>query len=154
MQAKLQQAEGKIVQLEEENDLLALENDLLRTKVNTPQPANELKEDSNNIETPPQESLEVLEAGNNDYAKRAIHTIANAGGGKNMICVTYFLSPNPEELPDMIICGGVDGVIAGYDLQMGVKMFSVRATAPLLCMTSAGPYVACGTMDGSLVVVS
>eukprot|EP01031_Cornospumella_fuschlensis_P028909 gene28909-34885_t len=153
LQAKLQQAEEKIQQLEEENDLLALENDLLRTKVNTQQLDKESKDSTAVNESVKQVPLEMIAAGNNDYAKRAIHTLANACGGKNMICVAYFLSPDCEELPDMIVCGGVDGVITGYDLQMGVKMFSVRASAPLLCMASAGAYVACGTMDGSLAVL-
>eukprot|EP01031_Cornospumella_fuschlensis_P028247 gene28247-34112_t len=153
LQAKLQQAEEKILQLEEENDLLALENDLLRTKVNTQQLDKESKDSTVGHESVKQEPLEMIAAGNNDYAKRATHTLANACGGKNMICVAYFLSPDCEELPDMIVCGGVDGVITGYDLQMGVKMFSVRASAPLLCMASAGANVACGTMDGSLAVL-
>lgn len=143
--------------LEEENDLLAFENEYLRSqlaeykcKPHPPRPPIDTE-----VEQMPSriEELDVFQEGDDSFVHQKLHHIANAGGGKNMIATSFFVSPNPEEMGDMVVCGGVDGVLAGYDVIAGVQCFQHRSTAPILCIDCAPPYVAFGTMDGSMTVL-
>lgn len=156
LKAKLAHSEGERHRLEEENDLLALDNnelrDLLAAKASS-RYSTATNPDEDGV-TQKVTALEIFQEGDGQYVNHSQQRWDNACGGKNVIACAVFVSPDVNEMGDMIVSGGVDAVLAGFDVIAGVKVFSQRLSAPILCIDCCPPYIACGTMDGSLAIVS
>eukprot|EP01039_Chlorochromonas_danica_P009711 gene9711-10741_t len=163
-QNQLKQYEKRIEILEEENDLLALSNQELQSKLARCDFLSPTSSSSHGEEGQKQnqqvipttngavEELEVFQEGDGQYVNQKLTQWTNAGNGKNMITTSFFLSPDSHQMGDLILCGGVDGTLLAYDINTRVQVFSQRLPAPILCIECSPPYLACGTMDGSLVI--
>lgn len=166
--------------LEEECDLLAEENDRLRTlcqshnidpdcaveqeKVNEQQRGQQLTSsagDGANIDE--EEEFLVNAGGDGMYARSDGREVHNACGAGNALCVEYLhLATSPVADTDAdtlghgeyVLCGGVDKTLRLYALATGVLLFQQEFAAPILAIDSVNALVACSMMDGSHAVVS
>jgi WD40 repeat protein len=153
--------------LEEECDVLALDNDRLRTEVNRltrSQPAtrkDKVVEVFSASSAAIVEDLDIFIDNSNEIfpVNHILKTISNANSGKNVIC-TAFLCQNPSEksndtehLPDVLFTGGVDAYVKGYDYLTGIELYSFKGNAPVLCIDCYSHFAAIGMMDGSLMII-
>lgn len=149
--------------LDEECDLLAEENERLRgllanTNITvTPEKAAaiEQKESVQEVlfteEHLKHEELEVfVDDPFNNYVNHSLKQIPNASSGKNVICTSFFTN---EDIGDILFCGGVDAVLRGYDYHSGIELYTFKTSAPVLTIVCSKHCVACGMMDGSLLLV-
>lgn len=155
--------------LEEELDLLAEDNERLREQLSKYQreipnkPEVTENEITNGESLPPPPSvpdhqpLDVfIDSGEENYVKHPIKQILNAAGGKNVICTAFLSMPSSEDGEkggDLLLSGGVDGCLRGFDPLTGVELISSRLPSPLLCIAVSGSLIAGGGMDGSLLLV-
>jgi WD40 repeat protein len=157
------------LQLEDELDLLAVDNDRLRKLL-----ASNGGVGSNNGATafrsrdsggglignfsststtvdPNYEWRELLVDGNNICADTLHTRIENACGGMNALCVDFCTC----EGNDVIACGGVDKVLRIHSISTegSALLQSYSLSAPILAIDSYGSLVGCSLMDGHHAIV-
>ena len=69
----------------------------------------------------------------------------------NVLCSQYALTPSG---PDIIVCGGADKVLRGYDSTSSRLIFFMSLQAPVLSIRCHSTRIAAAMMDGTIVVVS
>ena len=162
--SQLEAEKRKNEQLEDECDLLAMDNDRLRTEVqelhrripvhDTSLPAMaSAGDDDKSASSSNTIALDVFIVGDGQYANRLRKHIQNASSGKNVLSTSIYHSVSNDKIPDVVFCGGVDAYLRGYDVSTGIEIYGEKTSAPVLCIDSHDPYVACGMMDGSMMVM-
>ncbi len=139
------------VGLEEECDLLAFDNDRLNGELAKLKAIIESNNWSDKKVT--NTSLDGLDVdifvdGDNKYANTLNRKILDANGGKNVLSTCFLIDGDV----DILLSGGVDGVLNGYGID-GIKLFSYVFAAPVLAIDVHGLTIACSLMDGGLAVV-
>lgn len=169
LKKQLEAMTTKSESLEEECDLLAMENERLRTlcQQNDINPdfsiGNEKKTAVSNIEEEEEEDFLVNAGGDDMYACSIGREIQNACGAGNALCVDYLHLSSSSSSSDTdteggcgeyVLCGGVDKTLRLYALSSGTLLYQHELSAPILAIDSVGALVACSMMDGSHAVVS
>lgn len=162
LRKQLEAAEQRAGALEEECDLLAEDNERLRSLCR----ARGVDPDSvaaagkqQEVEEAQEEDVEeflVDAGGDGRFARLPGRDIANACGTGNALCVDFIQFPEDEgeERFNYIVCGGVDKTVRIYSLESREVLFHHEFSAPILAIDSAGALVACSMMDGSYAVIS
>jgi len=165
----LESERSKRIALEEECDLLAMENHILRSEnqklkelglIQSQQKGtiDSVNNDSKNNNDIKERDLyeELIEEGNECYVKDKYLEISNACSGMNVIAISFGNLNNNDN--NIIICGGTDKKISIYTL-LGEFIKSYTLTAPILCMDSLLPspslssLIAVGLMDGKHIII-
>jgi hypothetical protein len=160
------------LQLEDDCDLLALENERLRGELAALLDGKEMIDDTISAATSAAAAASSKDAegyalvrrdqapmvdtfvdGDGCFAKSLRLQVADACGGRNAICTTFSHFAESQGT-DILICGGVDNCLSGYDGEDGQKLFSYPLSSPVLALDSFGHMVACSMMDGGHAVVS
>jgi hypothetical protein len=174
LKKQLEKMTAKYYSLEEECDLLAMENDRLRTlctgngvnpdfsvdrQTKSPVETGTGSSTSSSfgIAGNEDESEFLINAGGDDmYARSVGREIQNACGAGNVLCVGYIRFPTDSicEPSEYVLCGGVDKVLRLYSLTTGALLYELELLAPILAIDTMGALVACSMMDGSHAVVN
>ncbi len=76
-------------------------------------------------------------------------------GQGNALCVHWFIwNQFNGQTKEMIVCGGVDKQLRGYENISRELLFSYALPAPILAIDSFEHFIACSLMDGKHCVVS
>lgn len=100
--------------------------------------------------------MDPFQDGDNKYAKFPIQKITDACGSKNALCCQFMYLDSKHHdgiCSDLIICGGADAIIRGYDCYNGQLIFTMKAGGPILAISCADTCLATACMDGSIIVV-
>jgi WD40 repeat protein len=165
LKAQLEAERQAREKLEEECDLLAEDNERLRSIAPTTAPpvptttvasavaapVGGMSGESTSSTSAPE--LDVFVEGESDYAYHLLKSIPNASSGKNVLSTSIFVSNPSLDFGDLVLCGGVDATLRAYDLMTGVERFKETQTAPVLSIDCSLTHVACGNMDGSALVM-
>ncbi len=142
------------VGLEEECDLLAFDNDRLNgelAKLKAIIESNnwsDKKVTNTSLDGTEGDPVDIFVDGDNKYANTLYRKILDANGGKNVLSTCFLVDGSV----DILLSGGVDGVLNGYSID-GIKLFSYVFAAPVLAIDVHGLTIACSLMDGGLAVV-
>ena len=169
LKKQLEKMTAKQDSLEEECDVLAMENERLRTLcqqngINPDFTIDSGKTKDTGIVTNIEEDEEFLvNAGGDDkYACSIGREIQNACGAGNALCVEYLHLTSSTDADttteggcgEYVLCGGVDMTLRLYALSTGTLLYQHELAAPILAIDSVDALVACSMMDGSHAVVS
>lgn len=166
--AELKAEREKSSLLEEECDGLALANHtlsselaLLKTRLSVyEREGNVLKEKEGASSSGLKPAFDVIIEGSNNYVKEIERKIVNAAGGMNVLCVCFCSSSLDREF-ELIVCGGADKSVRGFNVKTGELLFHTSLTAPVLCLASSSssssstaPFtIAASCMDGSIHLI-
>eukprot|EP01033_Poteriospumella_lacustris_P002579 gene2579-1875_t len=155
LRQELAEERQRRVALEEECDLLAEDNARLRSEI-------EKSRFNTRPPIPPDQSasavaavagdVEVFVEGSGNYARVVRHTVVHASDGKNVLSTAVFQSQSPENMSDVGFVGGVDAHLRGFALSSGAELFVHKLPGPVLFIDCCPPWIACGTMDGTLMI--
>ena len=162
LKKKLQKLEEKNMNLEEECDLLAMENERLRElcqkhNINPDHTGDSTKASGvfNLVNIDEGEEFLLNEGGDGLFANSIGRELKEACGAGNVLCVDYLRlsSGASDAAEDYILCGGVDKTLRLYSLITNEVLYHLELAAPILAIDSIGALVACSMMDGSHAVV-
>ena len=163
LESKLSKAMLRIEELEEECDLLAFENDRLRTKLQTMEGSSAVAEsaivDKDRLSPTGLKNDavivnwdELLREGNNRFARTLKIRIENACGGSNVVCAAIVHCI--DDTADIIVCGGADKTLRCFTLHNSTQISCFNLSAPPLSIDVFNQFFASSLMDGSLVIAS
>jgi hypothetical protein len=166
LRSELEEERRIRLQLEEELDLLALDNERLREEVET---LRRSSSHANSAAGKPVDSSgslailaqtvddidwkDILAEGDKLYPNSISLKIDNACGGMNAVA-SCFCNIGSDNSLSAVACGGVDKILRVYDRADSSKaLISVPLSAPILSLDACGQHLACSLMDGGCVVV-
>lgn len=154
LRERLERETNRRIELEDECDLLATENERLRGILHL----HGLSEKPQPLHVDPSREIDgLLMTGDSGYAKREILKKVEAAGNGNVLSVG--LLGNDDNFS--ICTGGVDKQLRFYDIAIDSDLdYSIAEThrvpvsAPILSIdsTKCGNLIACSLMDGSVVI--
>lgn len=103
--------------------------------------------------------VSTIKSNSKSYAHILNTKVNEACGGKNAVCTSFMPYKNVHGLhnmldADILLCGGVDAQVSGYDSVTRAHLFSIKLSAPVLSIDVHGASIACGMMDGSHTIIN
>lgn len=162
------------VELEEENDLLALANVQLQNELAVFRKASGGRGPAGLSAAGFRTSAAGVagddgEAGNNGndggvpllgfdgdgrFANQAKCVIDNACGSMNVLSVSFCNASSSADAAELVACGGTDNCVSVYDIETAAQVSKFSLTAPILMLDSFGCLLACSMMDGGVALIN
>lgn len=92
--------------------------------------------------------------GDGRFANQAKCVIDNACGSMNVLSVSFCNGCSSADAAEVVACGGTDNCVSVYDIETGAQISKFPLTAPVLMIDSFGCLLACSMMDGGVAIIN
>ena len=140
--------------LEEECNDLAMANEYLQKNLNDQLKISQsIKSESMANSYSIEKDVDIFVDGSGKFVHSKKKILEKLCGGKNPISCA-FMYDEDGDIGDLVLVGGVDATLTGYDMTTSLSVLTVTMDAHILMIECFRSFIACALMDGGVVIVS